>query len=104
MEDPELQRRGRWGSWSSARVYLDQVGAMAAAQRLPEAVQWRVMQTMRNLFEELPELKEGLVEGEPPPILTPSDNPRRRGPLPMYAPRVEARGKKSGVGSRLFEI
>ena len=26
MEDPELQRRGRWGSWTSARVYLDRWG------------------------------------------------------------------------------
>ena len=98
MEDPELQRRGRWGS-----VYLDRIGAMAAEQRLPESLQWRVVETLRNFFSEFPEVAEGLRPGEAPPSLMPEENLRRRGPVPMFAPRVDAKAKKVGVGSRLFE-
>ena len=104
MEGPELQRRERWGSWGSARVYFDQVGAMAAAQRLPEAVQWRVMETVRHLFREVPELAEGLREAETPPHMEPKENPRRRGPVAPFAPRVEAKTRRSALGSRLFEM
>ena len=74
---------------------------------MPEAVQWRVMQTMRikerNLFQEFPELREGLQEGELPPVVMPEENPRRRGPQPTFTPRMDTRGKRTGVGSRLFE-
>ena len=75
---------------------------MAAGQRLPESMQWRVMETVRNLFREFPELAEGLRPGEAPPLLTPEEDPRRRGPVPTFAPRVDTKAKKVGVGSRLF--
>lgn len=64
MSEPRICTKGRWASRTAARVYLDQIGALAAAQRLPEATEKEMLYECHHLLEVFPELREGLLEWE----------------------------------------
>ncbi len=102
MEDPQLQRRGRWGSWSSARVYLDQVGALAAGQRLTQEQQDGIRTACKRAFQLIPELWEGLLEGEAPPELVVEESLGKRRVTTGQVPAARKGKDKAAKRSSLF--
>lgn len=72
MSDAEAMKLGRWSSLPAMRVYLDQIGAAAAAQKLPDSARWKLRKACEFAYTFIPDLREGLAEGQKPEILNPS--------------------------------
>lgn len=58
------QRKGRWASGGSMRVYLDQVGAALALIDLPAPTREKVEAYATNIYNYIPCLSGGVKEGE----------------------------------------
>jgi len=69
MSEPRLMEKGRWGSRGAMRVYLDQIGALAAATKIPLAREDQIRRRCADLLWFFPELAEGMLPDDDFPSL-----------------------------------
>ncbi len=82
------------------RAYMDQMGAQAAAQRLPAAVHGRLWHFCSHIYDWIPELWWGVLSGET--VGSALGEPEGRGqvgpgPEVMPGPRLDERGAYQGI-------
>jgi hypothetical protein len=82
-DDVALQRVGRWADPVSLRSYMDEVEASMADQRLPLETRRRIHALNVNIYDEIPELRSGLLPGDSEaPIATGVLEPGMKARLP----------------------